>query len=404
MINQLHMKSRITTALNFFVVGGTMHRHADSYVKRPADDELLRQVLAGQFCYVLTSRQMGKSSLMVRTVQRLKAKQIKTVIIDLSAIGMATVDQWYLALLARIARKLSLSVSPEVWWQEQATPRIVQRFTEYLLHVALAESSGQLVIFIDEINATMRFDFTDELFAAIRAMYHARTHNSTFERLSFVLLGTASASELIKDRTRTPFHIGYRIALPEFSRDEANVLQTGLELLHPTYGQTIFNRIYHWTSGHPYLTQTLCFAAASAEHEEWTAADVDELVQNLFFCSQMSKETNLQTVQDRILAHQDAQKLLDIYEEIYNGVHVPDDQQSPLQNNLKLSGLVKEKGGYLQICNEIYRHVFNRDWLSEKRIFIRTKRKPQTSRRKKWPALTVPSQAKKNGSLRVQRV
>lgn len=120
----------------------------------------------------------------------------------------------------------------------------------------------------------------------------------------------------------------------------------------------------------------------------------------------MSKETNLQTVQDRILAHQDAQMLLDIYEEIYNGVHVPDDQQSPLQNNLRLAGLVKEKGGYLQICNEIYRHVFNPDWIEKKRIFIRTKRKAQTllETKSKWPPLSVPSKIKQNGSLRVQRV
>lgn len=96
MINQQHMMNRITTAFNFFVAGGTMRRHTPSYVKRPADDELLTQLLAGQFCYVLTSRQMGKSSLMVRTVQRLKAKQIKSVIIDLTAIGTVTVDQWYL--------------------------------------------------------------------------------------------------------------------------------------------------------------------------------------------------------------------------------------------------------------------------------------------------------------------
>lgn len=260
MINQLHMKSRITTALNFFVAGGTIHRHAPCYVKRPADDELLRLVLAGQFCYVLTSRQMGKSSLMVRTVQRLKAKQIKSVIIDLTAIGRATVDQWYLALLARIARKLRLSVSPEVWWQEQASLSIVERFTQYLLHVALAECSGQLVIFIDEINSTTRFDFTGDLFAAIRAMYDARTHNSAFERLSFVLIGTASASELIKDGTPTPFNIGYPIALPEFSRDEASVLQSGLEL---EIYRHVFNR--DWLSEKRIFIRTTHQAQAQAE-------------------------------------------------------------------------------------------------------------------------------------------
>ena len=57
---------------NFFVTGGTLRRDAPSYVTRHADEELLQALLAGEFCYILTARQMGKSSLMVRTAERLR--------------------------------------------------------------------------------------------------------------------------------------------------------------------------------------------------------------------------------------------------------------------------------------------------------------------------------------------
>lgn len=60
------------TARPFYVTGGTLPRDAPSYVTRRADDELLDGLRAGRFCYVLTSRQMGKSSLMVRTATRLR--------------------------------------------------------------------------------------------------------------------------------------------------------------------------------------------------------------------------------------------------------------------------------------------------------------------------------------------
>ena len=49
----------------FFLPGGTLPLDAPSYIRRRADDELYALLRQGEFCYILTSRQMGKSSLMV---------------------------------------------------------------------------------------------------------------------------------------------------------------------------------------------------------------------------------------------------------------------------------------------------------------------------------------------------
>ena len=71
----------------FFTAGGTLRPDAPSYIARPADEELYRQILEAQFCYVLTARQRGKSSLMVRVAGRLRAAGVRTAIVDLSALG-----------------------------------------------------------------------------------------------------------------------------------------------------------------------------------------------------------------------------------------------------------------------------------------------------------------------------
>ncbi|MBI4664506.1 MAG: hypothetical protein HY735_37410 [Verrucomicrobia bacterium] len=44
-------------------------------------------LLNGEFCYVLTSRQMGKSSLMVRASNKLRIRGANVVALDLTAVG-----------------------------------------------------------------------------------------------------------------------------------------------------------------------------------------------------------------------------------------------------------------------------------------------------------------------------
>jgi hypothetical protein len=54
-----------------YIAGGTLPPDYPIYVQRKADVEILNACRAGSLTYILTSRQMGKSSLMVRTASTL---------------------------------------------------------------------------------------------------------------------------------------------------------------------------------------------------------------------------------------------------------------------------------------------------------------------------------------------
>jgi hypothetical protein len=60
-------------------VGGSLTVDAPSYVKRQADTQLYEALKRGDFCYILDSRQMGKSSLLVSTKSRLEQKQYQQI-------------------------------------------------------------------------------------------------------------------------------------------------------------------------------------------------------------------------------------------------------------------------------------------------------------------------------------
>ncbi len=358
-----------------YTVGGTVQAGGGIYIPRQADDELLGLCRSGTFAYVLTPRQMGKSSLMVRTAQRLTDEGIRSVIVDLQELGAnVTAEQWYFGFLVKLDDQLMFDTDVVSWWQEREYLGVSQRLTQFFEKILLAEVEGQVVIFVDEIDSTLSLNFTDDFFIAIRYLYVARATNAEFNRLSFVLMGVATPGDLISDAKRTPFNIGQRVDLTDFTFEEALPLAEGLGLPSDEAKQ-ILHQVLKWTGGHPYLTQRLCGGLVAERHNfvetrfiasSLRTKDIDKIVSNTFFGAMSEQDNNLQFVRDMLTKRAPDPEVLTIYREIRWGKRaVVDEEQSLAKSHLKLSGVVRRENNVLRVRNEIYRQVFDYKWINK---------------------------------------
>lgn len=361
-----------------YQIGGSLPFDAPSYVTRSADQELYTLLLSREFCYVLNARQMGKSSLRVRLMQRLQAEGIACADIDITLIGTQQISpqQWYGSLIRNLVNQFNFQekFDQKQWLSDRQELTPVHCFSEFIEEILLKGITQPLVIFIDEIDSVLQLEFKDDFFALIRACYNKRADHPDYKRLTFVLLGVATPADLIGNPLvaphRTPFNVGLLIELHGFQLPEGEPLVDGL-VSKSSNPKAVLQAILSWTGGQPFLTQKLCCLVKNTESFISAGTEVqrvEELVQSRVLKNWESQDNpeHLKTIRDRLLqsGEQHTGRLLGLYQHILQQRHVAADA-SPEQMQLRLSGLVVKQENQLTVYNLIYALVFNQHWLDK---------------------------------------
>ncbi len=361
---------------DLYFLGGTMPPDWPTYVNRHADIYLYKGIMKGQFCYVFNARQMGKSSLCIKTIHELKKKGVTSCSVDLGTFTDKNIDEekWYGAICYKILVGFKLNKKiPEfkAWWREIDYLPARLKLSEFIKQYIVEEISSPLCIFIDELDSISKLKFNpDGFFATIRNFYNERSSDSELRRLTFVLLGAANSFNLFRDEDSTPYNIGLEVKLEPFKLHDCEPLTKGFINKHNN-PRLLLKEILEWTGGQPFLTQKVCQLVGHCEipiergkESEWVA----NLIQAKIIDNWLNKEDSLEhfkNIRNRLISQQSSsRKLLNLYQNLLESKEI-EMSPSSIQQELILTGLVYQEGGKLRIYNQIYQKIFNKQWVSK---------------------------------------
>ncbi len=330
------------------------------YVQRQADIQLRTNISGmGRPAYILVARQMGKTNMLQHLKMECENEQNLYPYIDLSN-KFDTPSEYFRNIIDTALDICPNSVRIQTTRQKIIESRnkgdVTSAFKEHEreLRWLLQSLDGKLVIILDEIDALTNYNFADDIFAQIRSVYFSRINIKEFERLTYVLSGVAEPSELIKNKNLSPFNIGEKILLFDFTRPEFDqfLRQSSLNL-----SNEIADRIFYWTGGHPRMTWDTCAELEKVliNKNQIEINEIDEVITGLYL--DRNDMPPIDHIRSLVEADPDVR---DALIEIHNGKSSI--LSSAVRNKLYLAGIIKagiRPGEPVEIKNQVIAHCLS---------------------------------------------
>ena len=238
-------------------VGGAVPLDSAFYVVRPSDADFY-DAIARRDSIVLVkgARQMGKTSLLARGLQRARELGARVVVSDfqtLSDAQLESAERVYAALAESIAEQLDLDVDVEKLFDAKRGASV--NFKRFVQREAFKAVDGALVWGLDEVDRLFAYPYSSEIFGLFRSWHNARAFepDACWSRLTLAIAYATEAHLFIKDPNQSPFNVGTRLALSDFTI--AQVADLNARHGSPLAAEADERRFYDLVGGHPYLVR-----------------------------------------------------------------------------------------------------------------------------------------------------
>jgi hypothetical protein len=230
--------------------GGAVETESRFYIERDADatvDNALDQ--SEGVVLVFGPRQTGKTSLLARASAKQRIKGAAVAVSDFQALGKSEVERaatLYRTLVHSFATQLGLTYEPS--WNEWIG---ANSNLDAMVDSLLKQTEGRVCWVMDEVDRLFGTDYSDDFFGLVRSWHNRRAlePDGPWQRMSILISYATEAHLFISDLNQSPFNVGARVSLVDFSEEQVRELgeRYGLEKNAKS--------VYEITHGHPYLSR-----------------------------------------------------------------------------------------------------------------------------------------------------
>jgi hypothetical protein len=228
-------------------------------VVRPTDEQFANSVKRHDSIVLIKgARQMGKTSLLARGLRQARSLGFRVVLTDFQKLNHSdfqNIEALYKALGGMIAEQLSLDITPNETWNSRRGASI--NFERFIRLEILRQVSGRVVWGLDEVDRLFTCPFGSEVFGLFRSWHNERSldPDSPWDRLSLAIVYATEAHLFITDPNQSPFNVGTRLELKDFSITEVAELNGRYSQAAPLTNKDEMDAFYDLVGGQPYLVR-----------------------------------------------------------------------------------------------------------------------------------------------------
>lgn len=236
------------------VAGGAVPLGSKYYVKRPADGQAMQCLARGEGVVLIQGpRQVGKSSLLARVLAQGRSNGIHVAINDFQTLGESQLGEeelFYKTLAYSLASQLGIDLDLKTEWQSWLGPNMN---LDSVLGTLLAKVAGRVCWGFDEADALFGRRYMNNFFGLLRSWHNRRALDpeGPWGKLTLFLSYATEAHLFISDLNQSPFNVGVKIQLRDFSLGEIGELAG----LHGITDENQIAAVARITGGQPYLAR-----------------------------------------------------------------------------------------------------------------------------------------------------